>query len=82
MNAQASYGTATVTFGRWGEEHDVVVELQVPVAASDLDGGELAWEAAAEWPESDWHLDTPSWGVVKVTVTIDGVTTDITPREF
>lgn len=77
-----NYGTVTVTFGRYGEEHDVVVPLQVPVTADDLDGGELAWEAAGEWPEADWHLDKPTWGVVKVTATIDGVTTDITPREF
>lgn len=82
MNAQASYGTATVTFGRWGYEHDVVVELQVPVTADDLDGGELAWEAAAEWPEAGWDRDEPTWGVVKVMVTINGETTDITPREF
>jgi hypothetical protein len=79
---ECDYGTATVTFARWGLTHDVVLRLQEKVTADDLDGGELAWEAAAEWPEADWHLDKPSWGVVKVTATIDGETTDITPREF
>lgn len=80
--SEQTYGTVTVTFTRWGEKHDVTLNLQVPVTAAELDGGELAWEAASEWPEADWHLDKPTWGVVKVTATIDGETTDITPREF
>lgn len=79
--SEQTYGTVTVTFARWGQEHDVTLRLWVPVTVDDLDGGELAWEAAAEWPEADWHLDEPTWGVIKVTATIDGETTDITPRE-
>lgn len=83
-----SYGTATTTFTRVDAEgkrhwYDVVLDLKVPVTPENLDGGELAWEAASEWPESGWGSDDPrdAWGVVKVMVTIDGEATDITPRE-
>lgn len=83
MTKPTTYGTATVTFAHLGETYDVVFPLLAPVDdVEDLDGSELAWEAAEIWPEADWHLDKPTWGVVKVTVTIDGETIDITPREF
>jgi hypothetical protein len=80
-----NYGTATVTFTRVNAEgvreyHDEVVDLHVPVAATELDGGELAWEVAIQWDESGWDGEGDvTWGVVKVQVTIDDVTTDITP---
>ena len=88
MSDATSYGFAVVTFTRVNPDFhasayrlycDVRVNFTEPVDADELDGGELAWEAAEQWPESGWGDDVPAWGVARVTVTLDGVTTDVTP---
>ncbi len=78
MNTQ-DYGFATVTFTNQIETHEVKLPFTFEVKVNDLDPSELAWEAAAEWPEAGWDNDVPVWGVINVTVTVDGVPSDITP---
>lgn len=78
MNTQ-DYGFATITFTNQITTHDVTLPFTFEVKVNSLDPSELAWEAAAEWPESGWDNDVPVWSVIKVTATVDGITTNITP---
>lgn len=75
----SDYGFATVTFKKGDATRDVRVDFALQVTADELDGLELAWDASSLWPEAGWGTDNPAWGVVNVTITIDGVTTVAEP---
>jgi len=70
--------TATVTFAKGAQRHDVELTLnpdddvEVDEFVEELEVDDLAWAAASEWPESGWGTDNPAWGVVAVVVHVDG----------
>lgn len=73
-----NFGFATVTFTNQITTHDVTMPFTFEVNVDELDAGELAWEAAAEWDEAGWGSDNPLWSVNKVTVTTsDGTVHEI-----
>lgn len=75
------FGFATVSFvnTRTAEKHDVTLPFTFAVDVDTLDSSELAWEAAAEWPTAGWDQDVTEWAVQNVTVTVEGVVTEILP---